>query len=154
MLFICVYFGSRNFCRSKRMADEKCSVCSRKVSAEKFHVCPNCERRSHSKCIGVEPKFLGNVWLCKLCRQDALPNFEFSDELPLGKNISHLKSYFKHLNTMSNSFSNFDSQLDDQRDDNTYDDRISSFNCKYYSTREFFLLKNRLFLAFILTLLL
>ena len=119
------------------MTNEKCSVCSRKVSAEKFHVCPNCERRSHSKCIGVEPKFLGNVWLCKLCRQDALPNFEFSDELPLGKNISHLKSYFKHLNTMSNSFSNFDSQLDDQRDDNDYDDRISSFNCKYYSTREF-----------------
>ena len=78
-----------------------------------------------------------NVWLCKHCRQDALPNFESNNELPIGKDISHLKSYFKHLNSVSNSFSNFDSQLDDQRDDNNYDDQISHFNCKYYSTREF-----------------
>ena len=48
-----------------------------------------------------------------------------------------MKTYFKHLNSISNSFSNFDSQVDEQRDDITYDDHVNHFDCKYFSTQEF-----------------
>ena len=121
------------------MQSAKCTVCLKKISrnTQNFHFCPKCEGRSHAKCLGVEPKYVRNIWLCKLCRHDALPNFESDEKLPIGKDISHLKNYFKHLNSISNSFSNFDSQIDDQLDDITYDDHINHFDCKYYSTQEF-----------------
>ena len=133
------------------MQSAECTVCLKKITSKTFHFCPKCERRSHAKCLGVEPKIIRNIWLCKLCRQDALPNFETDDELPIGKDISHLKSYFKQLNSKSNSFSNFDSQIDEQQqDDITYDDHVNHFNCKYYSTQEFasLPLKKQTFSAF------
>ena len=112
------------------MTNDDCSVCSKKITSKTFHFCPKCKRRSHARCLGVEPKYVRNIWLCKLCRHDALPNFESEEKLPIGKDISHLKTYFKHLNSISNSFSNFDSQIDEQLDDITYDDHVNHFDCK------------------------
>eukprot|EP00111_Clytia_hemisphaerica_P017990 TCONS_00053257-protein len=122
MLFLFYFvFGARetlllhSVTKILTMANDECSVCSKKITAKTFHFCPNCERRSHAKCLGVESKFLRNIWLCKLCRYDALPNLDSDENLSIGKDISHLKTYFKHLNCISDTFSNFDSQIDEQR---------------------------------------
>ena len=60
-----------------------------------------------------------------------LPFSEIPDE-KTGNNLSYLKSYFKHLNSISNTYSNFDN------DDDGYDDSIARINCKYYSAEDFF----------------
>ena len=122
---------------------DNCSICTKKIKTENAHFCPNCKRRSHAKCNGIETKFIKNVWLCKICRQNAFPNLDSSDELPIGKDISYLKSYFEHLNSISDSFSNFDSQIDDQSDDSIFDDRMTNFNCKYYSPEQFLSLPHK-----------
>ena len=110
------------------METQSCSICARKLAIEKSHFCPICNRRSHAKCNGIETKFVKNVWLCKLCRNDALPNLNSDEELPIGKDISYLKSYFEHLNSISDTFSNFDSQKDDQISEYDYNDRVINFN--------------------------
>ena len=116
------------------MQSEECSICARKIKSENSHFCPNCKKRSHAKCNGIEPKFIKNIWLCKLCRNQAFPEDQSHDQLPIGKDISYLKSYFKHLNTIPSKFSDIDSQTSDQDD---FEDHTTKFSCKYFSPEDF-----------------
>ena len=61
-----------------------------------------------------------------------LPFSEIPDE-KTGNDLSYLKSYFKHLNSISDTYSN----LNFDNDDDGYDDRIARINCKYYSAEDF-----------------
>ena len=80
------------------------------------------------KCNGMSSKFISDVWLCKICNSEALPFGETSDD----NNLRHFKSYFKHLNSVSESFSTFDNDID-----NDYVDNFAQINCKYYSPEDF-----------------
>ena len=77
---------------------ETCSICSNQIRSDTYHLCSNFEKRSHAKWNNTEPKVIKNLWLCKLCKTKAFPFCDLSEQLPIGKDISSLKSYFNHLN--------------------------------------------------------
>ena len=100
---------------------EICSICEKKVRIDKSHFCSVCQRRSHAKCNGIASKYILNVWLCKFCKIEMLPFSEIPDEKTVGNDLSYLKSYFKHLNSISDTYSNFNSD----NDDSGYNDSIA-----------------------------
>lgn len=118
---------------------ETCSICYNQIRSDTYHLCSNCERRSHAKCNDTEPKFIKNLWLCKLCKTKAFPFCDLSEQLPIGKDISSLKSYFNHLNSMSDKFSNFDFDTDES----DFDDHVAKINCKYYNPDDFISLPSK-----------
>ena len=84
----------------------------KKVRIDKSHFFSVCQRRSHAKCNGIDSKYISNVWLCKFCKIEMLPFKEIPDE-KTGNDLSYLKSYFKHLNSLSDSYSNLNFNNDD-----------------------------------------
>ena len=109
-----------------------CFICDKALRVDKSHFCSACQRHSHAKCNDMSLKVTLNAWLCKMCNNEALPFGDTSD-VKHGNDLSYLKSYFKHLNSISGTFSNFDFD----NDDNDYVDNFSHIDCKYYSPEDF-----------------
>lgn len=111
---------------------EVCSICNKKIRTNASHFCSVCKKNSHGKCNGISIKSASNVWMCKICKNEVLPFGEPFDERPIGNDLSYLKSYFKHLNSISDTIFN----LDFDTDVSDYDDSIAHINCKYYSPED------------------
>ena len=99
-----------------------CNVCHKLVrNFLNSHFCQACLSRSHTKCIGVESKFISTVWLCKSCRSNSFP-FSSCEFLDVDNGLSGPNVIFDQLNNIST---------------NEHNDSMNSINCKYYSCSEF-----------------